>query len=315
MLLSRHALAILTAFGLLLLPSFAPAAEPGQQAWLVDTRTVSECDDDPTPAFSKLVDCAWQEANAADFHAAHASGVPTVIFIHGNRADVDDASNMGMVVYAQLQCIAGDRPFRLVVWSWPSDRIRGPNLRDVRVKACRSDVDGYLLARQIQQIDAKVPITLVGYSFGARVIAVASHLLAGGSLDGRVLPGEPVADRAPLRAVMLAAALDAHWLAPGCRLDRATTLMDSLLVTVNSCDTVLKVYPLMYRIGGPQALGRFGPVCLGEEQEKVTLLDVRCCVGRIHDWRRYLCCDCVLTYLPWFARLPSADEVAAAPAE
>ena len=312
MALARHALLTLVSLWMFVLASSRLAAEPNQQAWLVDTRAVSDCDDDPSPSFCKLVDCEWKEAKADDFHAAHDSTMPTVFFVHGNRADADDASTMGMVIFSQLKTIAGDRPFRLVIWSWPSDRIRGTNRRDVRVKACRSDVDGYLLARQIQQIPSNVPITLVGYSFGARVIAVASHLLAGGSLDGQVLPGDPVANRVPLRAVLLAAALDAHWLAPGYRLDRATNLMESMLITVNSCDTVLKFYPLMYRVGGPLALGRFGPTCLGEEQEKVTLLDVRCCVGRVHDWRRYLCCDDVLAYLPWFARLPAAESTESA---
>ncbi len=93
-----------------------------------------------------------------------------------------------------------------------------------------------------------------------------------------------------MRAVLIAAALDADWLLPGRWNGQALDQLDRVLITVNCCDPVMKWYPLMYYRGGPQALGYAGPACeeqLGQNRRKIELTRVGHQVGKTHDWDRY----------------------------
>ena len=46
--------------------------------------------------------------------------MPTTIFLHGNRIDPDAAVEEAWCLYQEMQAQAAGRPFRLVIWSWPS---------------------------------------------------------------------------------------------------------------------------------------------------------------------------------------------------
>jgi hypothetical protein len=117
------------------------------------------------------------------------------------------------------------------------------------------------------------------------------QLLAGGEVACQNLPADAVAawtsgKRNAIRAVFLAAAVDADWLAPGGRDGRALPLLDQVLVTCNECDRVLRWYPRMYGRGGPQAMGFVGPYCV-DAADKLSVIDVSCTVGKLHDCHCY----------------------------
>jgi len=287
----------------------AAAADPApEQVWLISTRNAPWCcppagEDVPLEYWQLGPDCQWIAADREAFLATDDPAVPTSVYIHGNRADRRTAIRQGWKIYRQLEAQAAGRPFRFVIWSWPADRLRGGNRRDTRVKASRSDVQGYYLAGWLGQLDPDVPVCLVGYSFGARAITAALHILAGGQVAGRSLPEGHVVERAPVRAVLVAAAMDSGWLLPGHRNGLALSRLDRVLVLLNCSDPVLKFYPLMYGLGGPQALGRAGPACpgrLGDEAEKIELLDVTCSVGRNHDWDCYVRSPALRAHLAWY---------------
>ncbi len=216
--------------------------------------------------------------------------MPTVVTIHGNRTDADEAVEKGWYTYQSIRA-HGDRPLRYVIWSWPADRAFRRNRPDVRLKAARSDVEAWYLAQWLAQLRPGVRVSLIGHSFGPRIITGAMHLLAGGELAGRRLPAGTVAawtagKRNPIRAVLLAAALDVDWLAPGGCHERALSLIDQMLVTCNARDRVLRWYPRMYGRGGPPAMGFVGP-CGVEDAKNIELVDVTATVGRFHDYRCY----------------------------
>jgi hypothetical protein len=136
-----------------------------------------------------------------------------------------------------------------------------------------------------------VKVSLVGHSFGPRIITGALHLMAGGELAGRKLPSDDVAactsgKRAPVRAVLLAAAEDSDCLAPGGRHGRAFSLLNEVLVTQNGCDKVLRWYSWMCGRGGPEAMGFVGP-CGIDDANKLAVVDVSATVGKTHDYRCY----------------------------
>lgn len=279
------------------------AGQPAQNAcadqiWLLDTHSACCPALEAVHYWQLQADRCWAPANLDAFLATDDPRVPTVIVVTGNRATTQDAVNMTWQVYGQLKaCGAGC--VRMVVWAWPAERISRRNRPDVRAKACRSDVEAHLLGLLLSRIDPAVRVSMVGYSFGARIIGGGLHLLAGGALNGYCLP-HPV-QRTPMRAVFVAAAIDTDWLLPGRRLGLAMTQLEHLLVTVNGADPGLRFYPLMYGLGGPHAMGYAGPDCCWCLGGKLELLDVTCSVGRNHAWDGYFCSTWLRGRLPWCA--------------
>ena len=163
---------------------------------------------------------------------------------------------------------------------------------DVRHKACVSDRHAWHLAWLVDQMHPRGALSLIGYSYGARLVCGSLHLLGGGRLAGHALDQRVHPARLPLRAVLLAGALDSHALMPHGRNHRALSQVERMLVTVNSRDPVLLHYPLLAGLfqKGPPALGYTGffPESLGDDCFKVAQWNVGPYVGKEHDWERYL---------------------------
>jgi hypothetical protein len=320
----RLAAALAVGLATCLLATGLPAAEPAtHDIWLISTRKAPWSNpvggQDRIRCWRLSAEKQWVPSSLDDFLAADDPAVPTCIFIHGNRADRNWAIRDGWSLDQKLKQQAPDRPLRLVIWSWPADQIRGLR-QDVQVKACRSEVQAYYLACVLARMNREVPLSLVGYSFGARTITGALELLAGGSYSGRSLPeGMAPLKRKPVRAVLVAAAIDSGDLLPGRRNGLALSLVEQVLVTRNLCDPALKWYRRMYRRRGPEAMGFTGPVglsCLGDAREKVETLPVECSVGRNHDWSGYLRASSLRSRLAGYAFLePPAPEAKPAVAD
>ncbi|MEN6449574.1 MAG: alpha/beta hydrolase [Thermoguttaceae bacterium] len=271
--------------------------------WLLSTRCVdgfrNARDATAQIEYWRIGQCGDQQpADAEEFRSCDSVEMPTVVFVHGNNTAASEAVTKGLYVYASICSQVGDKPFRFVIWSWPADRLRRI-AGNTRMKAVQCDVESYYLAAWLDGLRPGTKVCLVGHSFGPRIIAGALHLLGGGELACRRLPEKTVAawaggKRNPLRAVLLAGALDADWLAAGSRNGRALSLSDQVLITCNEGDRVLRWYPHLWSRHGPQALGLVGP-CGLDAADNVEVVDVRGAVGRIHDWRGYasaseVCC-------------------------
>lgn len=150
-----------------------------------------------------------------------------------------DAKEQGIDVYRKLvSCPQGN--FRLVVWTWPSDRIHGM-ARDARAKAARADGEAYYLASFLSKIPCHCPVSLMGYSFGARCVAGSVHLLGGGTWAGHQIE----VDRANIirpRVVLLAAALPIDWLAPRGSMGRVMSQASQVVSFYNARDPALKMF-------------------------------------------------------------------------
>jgi hypothetical protein len=234
----------------------------------------------------------WRPALDTEFRSGHElwRGGATVFFVHGNRISRHAARRRGLAVYSALvQQAVDQRPIRFVIWSWPSDRICGP-LKDARIKARRSDQAAYELACVLNGMDPHEPVSLLGFSFGARVITGALHLVAGGKFQ-RFALDRPVPRAQKLRAVLWTAAIDNDWLLPGRCHGKALSQVDRMLLLNNSCDRAMKWYPLLDRSRRRDALGRCGVASLaslGTDRFKIEQCDACCQLGRQHDMDRYL---------------------------
>ena len=301
---------------ILLAAAAVRAADTSPHVWLLSTREAAHCGrlDDPAEAvrYWRLGDdCDWSPAEAKDFHAGEPTG-PTVVFVPGNHTDADDAVAKGWYVYQTICSQADGKPFRYVIWSWPADRVCRRIRPDVQLKAAYGDAESYYLAGWIHGVRPGAKVSLVGHSFGPRIITGALHLLAGGELAGRKLTADALAERNPakrtaIRAVLLADADDVDSLAPCGRKGLALSSLDEALVTCNGCDRVLKWYPRMYGRGGPEAIGFVGP-CGIDDPKKIAVVDVSAAVGKPHDYEGY--CS-ALSMCGYWAHYTFLDDAAA----
>jgi hypothetical protein len=280
------------------LHAVAPCASfprPCDQIWLVSTRAFP-CGDPrahvQAMSYEQYVGARWQASNLAALQASSDPGVATIIHVHGNRYDLHLARQEGFQTYRKLvSCLSCDQPVRFIIFVWPSDRI-GKQLEDVRLKLARTIPNAYYLAWLLDQLGTASPTSLLGHSYGARIITGALHLLGGGTLNGWQLTERAHAQRAQYRAVLVAAAVDSHWLMPGHRHGNAMSQISHLTLIYNSCDRVLERYRFVYwRRSGAQALGYIGFVGrsrLGADAAKITQIDACCYVGKYHSWEHYL---------------------------
>jgi hypothetical protein len=280
-------------------PSATFRVRPQDSVWAVSTRGLG-C---PSPGWTYPLTVwqfqsqspRWVNSTIDALAASDDPEIVTVVYIHGNRIDSSLALQDGLSVYFQL---AGawdhERPVRFVVWTWPSDQIRGP-LKDVRAKAARSDVDAYYLAQFLTRLNPEIKVGLLGYSYGARIASGGVHLLGGGRLAGLSLP---TASGPEMSVALWAAAEHDDWLLPGRTHGEALPTAEQWLITRNCCDPVLAHYRLLDKCTDPTALGFSGLVgrnlLLPETNERIDELDVTGVVGSSHDMQRYLYARSVL---------------------
>ena len=227
--------------------------------WLVSTRELP-CDGSAECPLEGLVvrrleACDWQ---AEDLETLTGESGVTVVYVHGNRYEPSDALEVGRAWYRRLVRHECSCAFRFVIWSWPSAPERGV-LRDLRKMAHRSELQGRYLAEFISQLPPTSRVVLVGHSYGARLISASLHMLGGGTINQRSIScGGPGFDRCRVRAVMLAAAVDCDWMAPGRRHGAGLLAAERVLVLKNHRDPLLLKYHLLYRCSNPHALGVTG---------------------------------------------------------
>ncbi|MGC3971303.1 MAG: hypothetical protein QM775_29365 [Pirellulales bacterium] len=271
------------------------------ELWFVSSRRARITPDGPVGYDVWRYDGAghWQTSSVEALLAADHT-IPTCFHVHGNRVSFAQAHCGGWAYYTSFTgCACRDRgPIRWVVFTWPSDRCCNTGSRkDVQIKAVRAECYGYYLAWLVDQFPADARKSMIGYSFGTRVIGSALHLLGGGQIRGRVLANRHIEDH-EIRAVLIAAAIDNDHFLPGRAMQMAPSQLDRLLVARNVKDPALKWYPLLYELTlrrrhGQQSLGYTGLAgmrCLPDLVGRVEHYELSSVVGREHDTHgcRYL---------------------------
>jgi len=264
----------------------ACADRPEDELWYVSTRGLS-CP--VTTVFDPHVahyqyESGWTNSDLPELLE---SPVPlTVVYVHGNRMSHSAAIQRGWLVYRSI-ATAEAPPMRFVIWSWPSDRTSGHPLRDVRQNAFRADEEGLFLAQLLNQLPEDARASLIGYSYGSRVVGAAMHILGGGTIGGS---GVQHAATRPtehwLRSVMVAPAVDDDAFAPGEIFQNAAGVVDESLVLFNPCDPILKRYGIIDRCQRHEmAMGYVGMAGNGISAQQ---MNVSRYIGKSHDERLYL---------------------------
>ncbi len=220
-----------------------------------------------------------------------ASPMRTVVYVHGNRIAPGKDRYRGMMVYRSL--VAQGRPsqpIRFIIWSWPATTILGP-IKDMRLKAARTCPVGWQLAWFLDQLPEETPVSLIGYSYGARVASGALHVLGGGRLNGLQLTERLHPQRPPIRVAMIAAAFDADWMLPGRYHGRAISQVEKLVLVTNHRDPMMRLFHFSVDRRKIHALGKEGgphTQSLGKAARRIKPVDVTHEVGRSHKLVDYL---------------------------
>lgn len=282
-------------------PGIAVAAsqlEASIDYWIVSTRDCPQsfgelCTPDCFAYYHWLGDGTCVESSFADFLAAVSPSGPLCFLVHGNLVDFEEAVSQG---WQAVQALCAHRPPEMPVtfvsFTWPSEEVVPLALTiDIEIKACRSDTTAYYLASLVNLLPASQKVSLVGFSHGARTVAGTLELLGGSTLCGRCLPCGPAPSR-PMRASLIAGAMDHHWLRPGERNGRALCQVEAMQVFHNCTDWALKYYPLRCPFSR-HALGFTGLTetdweCLDGQAAKVEQVDAAPLVGTMHHWSYYI---------------------------
>jgi hypothetical protein len=214
--------------------------------------------DDPQFKIWIMEQRRFRSLSIDEYYSLRSGDRPVVIYIHGNRMPADELFQRAEKVRRNVRQGRRDGPIDWVIFSWPSQRVC-LGVRDFRIKAERCDTQGLYLASFLSQhVARKVPLALIGYSFGSRIATGALHALAGGSLGGRRL-SSGTAIGAGVGVGLIAPAIESHWLQRNGYHRLATKNMKRLELLYNRRDVVLKRYWLIEKVRRETALGYSGP--------------------------------------------------------
>ena len=125
---------------------------------------------------------AWRVADVKEFYAGDSADRSTVIWAHGFKTDMTGAAESGCsfrnTIDAARAAAGSTRAYRLVIWKWSSERGAGRLRIDAQMKGRIADAEGRRLANFIGGMNASNNVSLVGFSFGARVVGSALQCLA-----------------------------------------------------------------------------------------------------------------------------------------
>ena len=278
-------------------PAVERATASRTQLWLISTRHLpcNPCCDQTSgeaPEFKYWINDGDGHWIASDKDTFNASSSPIAVMVPGAPATLYETKSIGELIYNRfLDYLPSDGSLRWVIFTWPTEQSQRRRLRDFREKSYTAESQGFYLAHFIDAQPADVPVSLLGYSFGAKVSTAALHLLGGGRIHGC----DGFETRRPLEArvsaVLTAGAMDNWWLCEDDRYCQALPYADHILNTYNRCDPLLKRYHLLYGLRrGPQAIGYTGTSlrCLGAAGEKFSQVDVTRWIGKTHAPTAYL---------------------------
>lgn len=284
-----------------------PPSCPTNEVWEVSTRhlSCSICALNSPPNFEvhRWHGGSWQKSSIDDLVGPSLSdSAPplTIIYVHGNWMERCNALERVRIVDSHIKRQSSE-PYRLIMFSWPSQH-ESRFIREVRDHADCADVQSFYLAWLIQSLrSSSSRISMLGFSFGARSVAGALHLEAGGLIQGRPalasslgspdLTGQPHFLPDIHRVSFVAPAIDRTWFSPNGRYSLAMTQVDHLVNLYNSKDPILRRFRFIDTVARPIAAGFTGLEAASnppatsplQGQDKIEQFDCRSAIGSTHS--------------------------------
>ena len=228
----------------------------------------------------------------ATFTSSLSPEIPVCFVIHGSFNRWSDIVNESRLINRWIRSATPDQPLQIVFFTWPSNGYLTVFVPlEVNMLGRRSSRHALYLAQMITELPPQQAVSLIGHSHGARNVASTMHLLAGGSIEGGYRMAAGAACPRRIRAVLMAPAIDHHWLNPGERYGMALHPPEKVLIVRNPCDLPLAFYVLRKPFGAA-ALGRSGlsqhdRMQLDGLNAKLSELDGTPFAGSGHAWSNY----------------------------
>ena len=225
-------------------------------------------------------DRLWK-LNEASFTNWMDKSAPLCVVVFGACTNFDAIAKRAPAMSRWLRSESQGQPLNIVFFSWPSAKLL-PRSDIVPIEPLlipagvfildrRSEYQGLLIAEMLSQLPDQRQVCLIGHSYGGRAVLSTLHLMEGGKITNPItkenfrlrtrLYDEFRADKLngqgrTIRVVLMAAAVDHHWLNPGQRYDGALSRIDRLLNLQNPNDLVLGLYSIRHpcatlAMGGP----------------------------------------------------------------
>jgi len=213
--------------------------------------------DQPNVEVNKWLGNCWHRTNVEDALPTGGTGMLTIIYVHGNFMERNNALERVRIVdrYFRAQT---DRPYRLLMLSWPSQREKKP-LRDVFSNAESAECQSLYVAWMLQRLRNEPQVSLLGFSFGAKAVTGGLHLDAGGVIPCySALPQANQDASLKYRLGLVAPAIDRHWMEQIGRHHLALTHVDSMINLYNSRDPILRRFGFLDKFSRPIAAGFAG---------------------------------------------------------
>jgi Alpha/beta hydrolase of unknown function (DUF900) len=284
-----------------------PPSCPPSELWEVSTRhlSCSICALKSPPDFQvyRGLNGSWLKSSVDELLGPSVSTESpplTIVYVHGNWMERCNALERVRIVDGHIKRNASE-PYRLIMFSWPSQH-ESRIIREVREHADCADVQSFYLAWLIQSLHASSSrISILGFSFGARSVAGALHLEAGGQIQGRLAlanglsssdsSSERVCQHGIHRVSFVAPAIDRTWFSPNGRYSLAMTQIDHLVNLYNSKDPILRRFRFIDSVARPIAAGFTGLEAASnppatsplQGQDKIEQFDCRSAIGSTHS--------------------------------
>ena len=213
--------------------------------------------DQPNVEVNKWSGNCWLRSDVEEALPSGGTGLLTIIYVHGNFMDRNNALERVRIVDRYLQAQT-DRPYRILMLSWPSQREAKP-LRDVLMNAESAECQSLYVAWMLQRLRDEPQVSLLGFSFGARAVTGGLHLDAGGAIPGYACSPKPnFGPSLNYRIGLVAPAIDRNWIERNGRHQLAMTHVESMVNLYNSKDPILRRFRFMDRSSRPIAAGFAG---------------------------------------------------------
>lgn len=247
-----------------------------RDVWLIDTQ-YAPLNRASEQGFQRLLyyrleNNRWKRSDAETFFETQAPEIPLVFFSPGYTSTLSDTSEIGLKLYRL--CAKHEKPFRMVLWHWPSEQKFCCLLRDIRGKIPVAETSGKYLGMFMEKLDPESKVSLFGFSFGTRVVCDAISYL-----------DEKKPESMKINAILAGAATDRNWLSSKSKHGNIPRLTEKLLVLYNPHDSYLKFYPALYSSYHPESLGRLGPPLQSiqsEFRDRIEAVNVFSSVGSKH---------------------------------
>jgi len=255
--------------------------------------------DQPSVEVNRWSGTQWLRSDIETVLPSASTGLLTIIYVHGNFMERNNALERVRIVDQHLKSQA-DRPYRLIMLSWPSQRDRKP-FRDVVTNAESAECQSLYVAWMLQRLRQEPQVSLLGFSFGAQAVTGGLHLDSGGVIPGYATAPSPRCDASiSYRLGLVAPALDRNWIERNGRHNFALSHVESMINLYNSRDPILRRFRFIDRLSRPIAAGFAGFTGIAAiadpratsplaGQSRVRQFDCGSVIGTTHSEKSYYC--------------------------